>query len=188
MKDSMKKGSFGYIRAMRKRSAIHTIVLFAAALLIFFAGRFRYPDYATMFSITAIVVCIPASMRCVSFIMFMIHKGGDEDFFNECESRASGICFYDSVITTPEKSYDVYAFAIASDSVAGYCPETKKDIGMLEKHLKDMFSKNGYQDIVIKIFTSKEKFLNRLSELSKKQVSDTGRISGMKGLVGNLSL
>ena len=188
MKGSTKKGTFGYIKAMRKKTIVHTIVLFAIALLIFFAGKLRYPGYATMFSITAIVVCIPASMRCVSFIMFMIHKGGDEEFFRDCESMAEGICFYDSVITTSEKSYDVYAFAVSSDSVAGYCPEKDKDIAKLEKHLKDMFDKNGYADVVIKIFTSKEKFLTRLSGISKKTAGDPQKTSGIEGLLGNLSL
>jgi len=185
----MKKGSFGYIRFMRKKTLIHLLILFLIAFGIFFAGRFRYPAYSTMFSLTAIVVCIPASMRTVSFIMFMIHKGTDEKTCRECQAAAGIVpLFFDSVITTPEKSYDVTVFALTHENIAGFCPDNGKDIKKLEDHLREMAVKNGFKGINVKIFTDYGKFISRLEKLagdfSEKYETD----DALYNLIGNLSL
>ncbi len=183
------KGSLGYIKAMRGRMLIHTLVLFAIAFAIFFIGKFKYSAYSTMFSITAIVVCIPASMRCVSFIMFMIHKVADRDFCDECmENASSDELFFESVITTSEKSYDVYAFGIFPDSLIGYCPDTKKDISKLEKHLREMFTRNDLASVGIKIFSDRAKFLSRLQQLSGQDNKDPEKTGSIRRLISNLSL
>ncbi len=187
--DKIQKGSPGYIKSMRKNTLIHMIVLFLIAFAIFFTGKFRYSEYSTMFSITAIVVCIPASMRCVSFIMFMLHRGGDREFYDKClQIAGKDDLFFESVITTSEKSYDVYAFGIFEDNIIGYCPEKNKDISKLEKHLRDMFEKNSYGSAGIKIFTESDKFLSRLEQLSSKELKNEERVTGMRGLIANLSL
>ncbi len=185
----IKKGSFGYIRFMRKKTFIHLLILFIIALGIFFTGKYRYPDYSTMFSITAIVVCIPASMRTVSFIMFMIHKGIDRERYDECTAISGAVpLFFDSVITTSEKSYDVNVFALTHENIAGYSPDSAKDIKKLEGHLKDMAVKNGFKNINVRIFTDYQKFTSRLSKLSEDFSEKYETDDALYGLIGNLSL
>ncbi len=183
-----KKGTFGYIKNMRKVMLLHTVILFLIAFFIFFVGKFRYSDYATMFSITAIVVCIPASMRCVSFIMFMIHKGGDTAFFDKCSAIPAEYLFFDSVITTTGDSYDVYAFGIFEESAVGICTDPKKDITKLEKHLREMFEKNDLRSVGIKIFKDEDKFINRAKELAARKNEDTSKLERIRSLIQNLSL
>lgn len=166
---------------------LHTLILFLIAFLIFFVGKYRYSDYATMFSITAIVVCIPASMRCVSFIMFMIHKGGDGSFFESCRQINDEHFFYDSVITTTGESFDVYAFFISPESVVGFCPDPKKDISKLEKHLREMFARNDLKSVGIKIFKEEDRFLKRSSELAGR-ITDIHNTDSIRSLISNLSL
>ena len=182
------KGTFGYIRNMRKVMLLHTVILFLIAFFIYFTGKYRYSDYATMFSITAIVVCIPGSMRCVSFIMFMIHRGGDEAFYNKCGNIPDSHLFYDSVITTTGESFDVYAFGIFEENLTGFCPDPKKDISKLEKHLREMFDKNDLKSVGIKIFKDEERFLNRTSELCARKNEDSKKRERIRSLINNLSL
>ncbi|MBO6112297.1 MAG: hypothetical protein J6P45_04540 [Lachnospiraceae bacterium] len=185
----MKKGGFGYIRFMRKRTFIHMLILFIIAFGIFFAGKIMYPDYSTMFSITAIVVCIPASMRTVSFIMFMIHKGADKELFDEISPLAGDIpLFYDSVITTAEKSYDVNVFALTHEQIIGYSPKKGKDLKKLEEHLKEMAFKNGFKSSNVKIFTDTGKFKMRLEKLSSDFKEKDESDDALYNLIGNLSL
>ena len=182
------KGSFGYIRHMRKKALIHALILYIIAFFIFFVGKTRYSDYATMFSITAVVVCIPGSMRLVSFIMFMIHRGGDRSFFEKCSDLDEKLLIFDCVVTTTGDSYDVYAFCIADDSVAGFCPDPKKEMQKLEKHLREMFDKNSLKSVGIKIFKEEDKFLRRSSELSARKSHDEGKTDSIRTLLLNLSL
>ena len=185
----MKKGSYGYIGYMRKKTLIHSIILFLIAFGIFFAGKILYPDHKTMFSLTAIVVCIPASMRTVSFIMFMIHKGLDREKYEECKELAGAVpLFFDSVITTTEKSYDVNVFALTHDNIAGFCADKDKDIKKLETHLKDMSVKNGFKNINVHIFTDYPKFTSRLKKLSDDFKEKHETDDALFRLIGNLSL
>ena len=183
-----KKGEFGYIRHMRKAMLLHTVILFLIAFFIFFTGKTRYSEYSTMFSITAIVVCIPGSMRMVSFIMFMIHRGGETAFFEKCQRIPARYLFFDSVITTTGESIDVYAFGIFEVSVIGFCPDGKADLKKLEKHLREMFERNDLKTVGIKIFKDEDRFLNRASELAAHKNEDQTKCERIRCLIGNLSL
>ncbi len=189
MKLKKKKGEYGYLNAMRSETLLRALLLTAFASAVFLTGKFLYPDYSTMFGITAVVICIPAAMSVVSFVMFMLHKTGRKEIHEECERLRGNVpVFYDSVITTREKSYGVNVFACAGGNLIGYSEYEKFDASVVEKHLREMSRKNELSGVGVKLFTEFPKFQNRLSKLSEGYEKAEPEDLMVLQLVGNLSL
>ena len=186
----MKKGDFGYISSMKKKSCLAALLLACIAALIYFLGLHFFSSNRTAVGIVTVVVCIPAAMALVRFIMFIRFPSGNREVYELTESlRGCVPVFYDSIITTPEKSYGVNAFIASDGSLIGYTEYSGVDIRKLEKHLKDMFAANKYQDINIKVFTDRDRFTDRLEALAKRQDgSDLSWEDSVLHLVGRLSL
>ena len=186
----MKKGQFGYIASMKKKSCITAILLAAAAALIYFTGLHFFPMNKTAVGIVTVVICIPAAMALVRFIMFMRFPSGKNEVYDSIESiRGKVPVFYDSIITTPDKSYGVNAFIASEGSLLGYTDYEKTDIPKLEKHLKDMFTANKYHDLNIKVFKERTKFSERLETLAGRQDgSDLKEELSVLHLIERLSL
>ncbi|MBQ7583673.1 MAG: hypothetical protein IJT24_03595 [Lachnospiraceae bacterium] len=185
----MKKGCFGYIGSMKIKSGTASLALSAIAVLIYFTGLHFFPENKTAVGILTVVVCVPAAMAVVRFIMFMRFPAGSREVHDIIEgARGEVPVFYDSIITTPDKSYGVNAFISSDGSLLGYTEYAKVDTPKLEKHLRDIFSANKYTSLNIKVFTDKDKFLDRLKALAERQGSDTGHDEAILHLIGRISL
>ncbi|MCR5774900.1 MAG: hypothetical protein K6G42_07430 [Lachnospiraceae bacterium] len=186
----MKKGQFGYIRTMKLKSGLSAAILAAFAALIFYLGIRLFPDSRTLVGIVTVLICIPAAMVLVRFIMFMRFPPGSKEVFDIIEADRGGVpVFYDSIITTPDKSYGVNAFISADGSLLGYTEYPGVDIPKLEKHIKDIFLANQYKDLNIKVFTDREKFVDRLKALSGRYTDPgDGAEDAVLHLIGRISL
>lgn len=185
----VKKGHYGYLHSSQFFSCLRMIVFFIIAFIFFFLGKFVYTKYYTIFTVTAIVMCIPASMAAVTFIMFMRFKTGRREIYEDCEKIRGNVGqFYDAVITTTLKSYGVNVFACTNKNLIAYTEYKKVDVPLLEKHLKEMGEKNGFKGWSIKVFTDYPKFKARLSHMSEEFPNNANSDAGMLTLLGNLSL
>ena len=185
----MKKGAYGYICSMKLKSGMASLALAAVAVLIYFTGLHFFPENKTAVGILTVVVCIPAAMALVRFIMFMRFKKGSREIYDLIEEMRGEVqVFYDAIITTPDKSYAVNAFIASGGSLLGYTEYENTDIAKLEKHLKDIFTANKYTDLNIKVFTDRQKFLDRLKALSERQDTHTKTDDSILHLVGRISL
>ena len=185
----VKKGRYGYLKSSQLFSCLRMILFFLIAFILFFLGKFIYTEHYTMFTVTAIVMCIPASMAAVTFIMFMRFRTGRREIYDDCEKIHGSVkMFYDSVITTTLKSYGVNVFACTNKNVIAYTEYRKVDISLLEKHLKDMAERNGFKGFSIKVFTEYPKFRSRLARLAEDYPENANSDEGMISLIGNLSL
>ena len=185
----MKKGSFGYISRMKIKSGTASLALSAVAVLIYFTGLHFFPANKTAVGILTVVICIPAAMTLVRFIMFMRFPAGSREVFDIIEaSRGEIPVFYDSIITTPEKSYGVNAFISSDGSLLGYTEYDRVDTAKLEKHLRDIFTANKYTTLNIKVFRDRDKFLERLAALSARHKEKDSRDADILHLLGRISL
>ena len=66
---SAKKGQFGYIAAEKKRKLIITAILFGDPLLIFFTAFLYFKTRLTIWTVVAVVGCLPACKMMVNLIM-----------------------------------------------------------------------------------------------------------------------
>ncbi len=185
----MKKGSFGYIASMKIKSGIAALCLAAFSVIIYFTGLHFFPDNKTAVGILTVVICIPAAMALVRFIMFMRFKSGSREVFELIEGNRGEVpVFYDSIITTSDKSYGVNAFISSDNSLLGYTEYDKVDLQKLEKHLKDIFTANKYKDLNIKVFTDRNKFMERLQTLASRHDASDTRDASILHLIGRISL
>ncbi len=187
----MKKGNFGYISFMKKKSAVTAILISAAAALVYYAGLKVFPSNRTAVGIVTVLISIPAAMALVRFVMFMRFKGGDRKVYDRVE-EIKGIVpvFYDSILTTPEKSYGVNVFISAEQSLLGLSLYDGVDIGMVEKHLRGIFDGLHMSNVNIKVFTDEDKFYERLKTLSERYTPEPP-VSGEDGIlhvIGRISL
>ena len=185
----MKKGSYGYIGAMKIKSGMASFALAMVAVLIYFSGLHFFPGNRTAVGIVTVVVCIPAAMALVRFIMFMRFPEGSREVYELIEeTKGPVLVYYDSIITTTDKSYGVNAFIAHDGSLLGYTEYDKADTAKLEKHLKDIFLANKYKDLNIKVFNDRGKFLDRLKALSERDDKDASVNEAVLHLIGRISL
>ena len=60
------KGNYGYIKAKRNRVIIRTIIFFAISLAIFVAGYITTGTRKNLFTIVAVLGCLPACKSLVN--------------------------------------------------------------------------------------------------------------------------
>lgn len=187
----MKKGSFGYISFMKKKSAVTAILMSSAAALVYYAGLKIFPDNRTLVGIMTVLISIPAAMAVVRFIMFMRFKSGDSRIRDRVEEiRGIVPVFYDSILTTSDKSYGVNVFISAEQSLLGLSLYDGFDIEKVEKHLRGIYDGLHMQNVNIKVFTDEDKFYERLKTLSARYTPEPP-VSGEDGLlhvIGRISL
>ena len=63
------KGDFGYLSSEKKRRILITSILFAVPLLIFFTALLYFHTRLTIWTVVAVVGCLPACKSLVSLIM-----------------------------------------------------------------------------------------------------------------------
>ena len=72
-----KKGEFGYVAAEKKRKFLITSILFAVPLLIFFTAMIYFKTRLTIWTVIAVVGCLPACKMLVNLIMLSVHGSTD---------------------------------------------------------------------------------------------------------------
>ena len=63
------KGDFGYFKSEKKRRLIITAILFAVPLFIFFTSWIYFKTRMTVWTVVAVVGCLPACKSMVGLIM-----------------------------------------------------------------------------------------------------------------------
>ncbi len=183
------KGKYGYLNNMHLFSALRFGVFGGFSLFLVLCGRLFFTRYAGLFTLLAVISAVPAALSVVSLIMYSRFKTGREEIRDMAEElRGSAPVFYDSVITTPDKSYGVNCFIAVNKNLIGYSEYDKVDVHKLEKHLNVMAKKNGYKEWTIKVFTDIKPFSERLKFLKDKNVKPLNKDYEMIELVRALSL
>lgn len=70
-KKRIPKGEWGYFKSEKKRRMIITAVLFAVPLFIFFTSWIYFKTRMTIWTVVAVVGCLPACKSAVSLIMIL---------------------------------------------------------------------------------------------------------------------
>jgi hypothetical protein len=183
------KGEYGHISSMKLISCLTSAGFFLVALVIYLAGAYVFPDQKIMVRIVSMLICIPAAMAVVRFILFMQVKQGDSSVRDLTEeARGSVPVFYDALLTTYEKNYYVNVFAAADNELAGYTATGGKDIPAIEKHLREIYGQNDKGNVHIKIFSDMNAFTGRLRNLAESYSGDTDADLAVLHLIERISL
>ncbi len=184
-----KKGTYGYLNSMHTFSTIRAVLFCGFSLLLVLCGRVFFTRFAGLFVLLAIISAVPAAMSAVSLVMYARFKTGRREVYTAVEElRGSAPVFYDSVITTPDKSYGINCFITLNKNLLAYSEYEKVDVKTLEKYLSNMAKKNGYKDWNIKVFTDFNSYTERLKYLDEKNVKPLNKDYDMMHLIEALSL
>lgn len=171
------KGTIGYIKKQRNFEIIKTILLFMMAMGLFLIGYINLGTKKNLWTVFAILACLPACKSLVGVIMFCRFKSLDEITSSKYQETVGKLStLYENVLTTNEKSYYVPILCCENNTLIAYCKKTKNtDINKLTEHINQVLNNAGHKASV-KIFDDETLFLQRAKEMNEK-LSDVSYLS-----------
>lgn len=163
----IEKGQAGYISAQKRKLGLQTLLEFGLVLLILIIGYVVTHTKMNLFTLVAVLGCLPASKMLVEFIAIFPYKTIDGDTAAEISEKASLLTTaYDLVITSKEKIMPVDAIVISNHTVFGYTQNPKTDTEEAAKHIKKILAENHYSKMTVKVFSEYVPFLSRVEGLN----------------------
>lgn len=161
----IQKGDFGYIQTQKKKRILYTVLAFVAPLLVFFSGLYIYETRNTVFTVAAVVACLPACKFAVGMIMMLLQKPMGRKDYEEIEKHKKGLCCaYELVVSAYEKQSFVDSLAVCGNTVVGYTSREKTDTAFVEKHIQEILRQNGFY-VSVKIFRRLPDYTGRLDSM-----------------------
>ncbi len=164
----MSKGNIGYLEKKRRYSLIKSILFLAAVLIIYFVALSIYKTNKNVFSIVAAVGALPTGRSIVETIMCFRARSASpkvieavgkisfpDDFFTA----------YDLYLTAYERSYSLSHAAVGNGQLTGITEAGDTDCGLCERHISEMFGKEGISDYRIKIYRDLDEYKDALSRM-----------------------
>lgn len=161
------KGTKGYLAYAKKKALLWTIVLFMLSLGLFLTGYISTGSKENYLTIVAVLGCLPASRSLVNTIVKFRYHGISDEAFEKIDPHVQGMqTFCDLVFTSYEKNFEIHHMALQGNTLIGYSSNQKCDAKACEKHLHELFVKNGLRQIDITIFKEMPKYVKRLDSLA----------------------
>lgn len=165
------KGERGYFQSEKKRRLLITALLFAVPLFIFFTSWIYHKTRMTVWTVVAIVGCLPACRSMVNLIMILKCRSLDTELYQKISSHQGKLDMaYEMYMTFYEKSAYIDAVAVCGNTVAAYSSDPKIDASYMETNAQKLIRKNGYK-ATVKIFTDLRPFLERLDSMNEHKGS-----------------
>lgn len=190
---TIKKGDYGYVRSQKMVRLFRTLFIFLAAFAVLLIGMaLNGGDKKNIYTVIAMVGCIPGALSLVSAIMMWMRKPLNREIYERIEAHAEGLEIdYELYLTTYEINLFLGAIVSCGEYLTAYTPETGRrnsDIRYMEEHLEKSLRADGYT-VTARIFDSEKKFIERLDALREKQSAyETGREDAILSEVEGLSL
>lgn len=191
--NKIRKCDFGYFKNQIKIELIKTIIFFALPIGVLLIGIILTGNKNNLLTIVAVFGLLPAGKQLINYIMFIkVQKFACTDSLHEeiekkLKDKEIPLMRYDLYITSYEKCHPVYAMTCANDALIGFSDADKFDYAKAEEHIKMILGQNGYKLPTVKIFDSKEKFLERIAQFSENdEVSEKEK--AILHLMENISL
>lgn len=162
-----KKGYYGYVKKERIKRLCITVLLFAIPLLLFITGYLTAKTTKNLFTVIAVVGCLPACKSLVGLIMILLVKPMKSADYSEIRKHVGKVLTgYELYITSYEHSEFVCAAAVHGGQIICYSDRLKNPPEILEDHIAGLMQQNGFKEKV-KVFTRLEQFTDRLDSLNE---------------------
>lgn len=171
------KGTQGYINREKIITVIRTVIMFTVSITIYFIGVTTLHTNKSIWTIIAVLGILPASKSAVGMIMFLRYRSIDIREYREIQDAACNIpTLYELVFTTKEKAFFVKACSCCMNTVILLADKNNKNKNYakeLERHLNDSISMEGINGTLIKIYTDKAAYIERLNEMNEKLYTES---------------
>lgn len=165
------KGKFGYFASEKKKRILTTAILFAVPLFIFFTSWIYFKTRMTVWTVVAVVGCLPACKAMVGLIMILRCRPLDGEIYEKIHDHQGKLDMaYEMYMTFYEKSAYIDAVAVCGNTVAAYSSDPKIDAAFMEQNAQKIIRKNGYK-VTVKIFTDLKPFTERLDSMNEHKES-----------------
>ena len=180
------KGEAGYLKKRKVQLMIELILEASLIGGLLIAGYLLNHTRLNIFTLVAILACLPACRALVNLIMLLPHHSMDE----ATELEISGVTeyltmLYDLVITSERKAMPVDAIAISGKTICGYARNKKVDTNYCARHIKSILAQN-------KIFHDYVAFLSRaegMNNIAAVERADQQRLEDdIKQIIMDISL
>lgn len=163
----MKKGMAGYLNRQKYIELLKVLISFGLVAAIFLVGLYTTGTRKNLFTLVAILGCLPAARVLVGLITRFPYRSIPAAKAKDIKTKAPGITLiFDLVFTTYEKILPVDCIAIYNNTVCGYASSEKTDLEFTAKHLKKMLQDNGHPKVSVKLFHDYKAFLSRAEGMS----------------------
>jgi len=162
------KGNWGYIRYEKKKRFLLTLLMFLLPLGIYMIGYFTVKSRLNLFTVVAILGCLPACRSAVGLIMMLLQKPMPQERYEAAKNAAGNLTIgYELVVTAYEHTSLVEAAIVCGDQIVCYTPDQNTDPPYLEKHIRQILSANGFTEAQVKVMKDWKQYLQRISTIAK---------------------
>ena len=170
----IKKGDYGYISQQKLSRFLKTLLFFLLPLAFFTIGYIlNSGDRMNIYTVIAIVGCIPACMSLVGMIMMWLRTPMSGKLYEEISSHAGDVTMaYELFLTTRDKNLFLDAVAVCGEFVTAYADRDVPhgDLSFMEEHIRKTLRADHYK-ATVKIFdrSQKKTFLERLDTFRERR-------------------
>lgn len=167
------KGQYGYIKYKRTSNLIFSLLEFGVVAILLLVGYFTTGSNKSIFTVIAILGCLPGAKSLVSFIVMIPYKSLTPGRREEVDALTKYIdVIYDLIITDKDKIMSVDVIAISDTTVCGYTTNSKTDLERVTKDIKNTISENNISGVTVKIFHEYKPFITRVEGLHNMKAVD----------------
>lgn len=188
----IQKGDAGYL-GVRKKQLIWTMVIYVsviAALLII--GYLQTKTRLNLFTLAAVLICLPACRTLVNLIMVLPHTSVDRAVKTEVDDKTEHLrVIYDLVVTSEKNAMPIQAFVISNNTVIGYTKSFKVNKTYAAEHIKKILEQNGLEKVTVKVFRDYSAFLSRaegMNSMASIDQNGLARAEQIRSLILDISL
>jgi len=183
----IKKGDYGYIKHQRNIEIIKTIFMLVLSFALYRIGIYSTGSNKNYLTLVAVLGCLPMAKFAVNATMFTRAKGCSEDVYSYLSKSEVKPWFYDLYFTTLKKNFQVSALYYKKKNLILLTEDEKIDTNACVEHLETVLKNCGYDNATVKVFDDKNKFSERLNELSKLQ-EDENDLTVLKDNILSVSI
>lgn len=170
MGNTIPKGEYGYTDAHKRTQLIKTLILFLLPAAIFTIGYCTSHTRMNLFTVVAVVGCLPACKETVNLIMFWNRHSLSRELHEQIAPHVQTLSHaWELVLTTYDKNYPISSLVIRGNEVAGYTPSKEPDLRALESHIIKVLKENGLSGVHVHIFTDLKTYLERTDALGRRE-------------------
>lgn len=183
------KGAYGYFKNRKIYTACRTVFFFLLCIGLYAIGIVRTGSSKSLYSIIAVLGCLPACKSAVNFLMFLRTKECGEALHQKLlPYDGKLLTFYDLYFTSYQKNYAVSHMALKGGILCGVTENPSCDCKEAEKHLEQMLAQEGIKNVVVHIFSQEDPYIDRLSRLAEMQEDEHKDQEGIVNLLYAVSL
>lgn len=158
----IEKGQPGYLKAERNKLLAQTLIEFVIVVGLLIVGYVQTGTKLNLFTLVAVLGCLPASKVLVELITIFPYKTIDADKAAEIKEKTPLLTTaYDMVLTSREKIMPVDAIVISGGTICGYSKSKKVKPEETASYIKKMLQENRFDKVTVKIFPDYVAFLSR---------------------------